>query len=158
MSAPSTWTPSTVQLFADAPSMSTVHAPHDDVSQPMFVPVSPRRSRRTYARSSRGSTSSVCDVPFTEKVTDVTNDASFVGGPGIETTPRANPGKPPRPQLRSRDGRAADRRAGAALAPRGVPPDATGRQCVYRRLRRLATTGGGHRVAPRRGRGPRRRG
>ena len=40
MSAPSACTASTVQLFTDSPSMWIVHAPHDDVSQPMFVPVS----------------------------------------------------------------------------------------------------------------------
>ena len=41
------WTPSSVQDFADSPSTSTVHAPHDDVSHPTFVPVRPSRSRRT---------------------------------------------------------------------------------------------------------------
>ena len=29
--------------FTDSPSTSTVHAPHDDVSHPIFVPVSPAR-------------------------------------------------------------------------------------------------------------------
>ena len=45
MSAPSAWTASTVQLFTDSPSRCTVQAPHDDVSQPMLVPVSPTCSR-----------------------------------------------------------------------------------------------------------------
>ena len=45
MSAPSACTASTVQLFTDSPSMCIVHAPHDDVSQPMLVPVSPTCSR-----------------------------------------------------------------------------------------------------------------
>ncbi len=45
MSAPSAWTASTVQLFTDSPSMWIVHAPHDEVSQPMFVPVRPTCSR-----------------------------------------------------------------------------------------------------------------
>ena len=39
MSAPSACTASIVQLFTDSPSTWTVHAPHDDVSQPTFVPV-----------------------------------------------------------------------------------------------------------------------
>jgi hypothetical protein len=43
--APSACTASTVQLFTASPSMCTEHAPHDDVSQPMFVPVSPTCSR-----------------------------------------------------------------------------------------------------------------
>ena len=46
MSAPSAWTASIVQDFTDSPSRSTVQAPHDDVSQPTFVPVSPSTSRR----------------------------------------------------------------------------------------------------------------
>ena len=45
MSAPSACTASTVQLFTDSPSMCTVQAPHDDVSHPMLVPVSPTCSR-----------------------------------------------------------------------------------------------------------------
>ena len=40
ISAPSAWTPRTVQDFTDSPSSSTVQAPHEDVSQPTFVPVS----------------------------------------------------------------------------------------------------------------------
>ena len=46
MSAPSAWTASIVQHFTDSPSTWTVQAPHDDVSQPMFVPVRPTTSRR----------------------------------------------------------------------------------------------------------------
>ena len=44
---PSAWTPSIVQDFTDSPFTSTVHAPHEEVSQPTFVPVSPSRSRNT---------------------------------------------------------------------------------------------------------------
>ena len=40
MVAPSAWTASTVQDLTASPSMWIVQAPHDDVSQPMFVPVS----------------------------------------------------------------------------------------------------------------------
>jgi hypothetical protein len=35
-----------VQLFTDSPSTSTVQAPQDVVSHPIFVPVSPTTSRR----------------------------------------------------------------------------------------------------------------
>ena len=42
ISAPSTWTPRSVHDLTDAPSTSTVHAPHDDVSQPTFVPGQPQ--------------------------------------------------------------------------------------------------------------------
>ena len=45
-SLPSAWTASTVHDFTDSPSRCTVHAPHDDVSHPMFVPVRPSTSRR----------------------------------------------------------------------------------------------------------------
>ena len=45
MSVPSAWTASIVQLFTDSPSTWSVQAPHDDVSQPMLVPVSPTVSR-----------------------------------------------------------------------------------------------------------------
>ena len=42
---PSAWTASMVQDFTDSPFTCSVHAPHDDVSQPMLVPVRPRSSR-----------------------------------------------------------------------------------------------------------------
>ena len=38
---PSACAASIVHDFTDSPSSSTVHAPHDVVSQPMLVPVSP---------------------------------------------------------------------------------------------------------------------
>jgi CBS domain-containing protein len=37
---------SNVHDFADSPSTWMVHAPHDEVSQPMLVPVRPSSSRR----------------------------------------------------------------------------------------------------------------
>ena len=60
---PSAWTASIVHDFTDSPSTSTVHAPHDDVSQPTLVPVSPHSSRRNCTSSSRGSTSCVWGSP-----------------------------------------------------------------------------------------------
>src|SRR5215203_5312526 len=65
MSAPSACTASTVQLFTDSPFMWMVQAPHDEVSQPMLVPVSPTLSRMWCTSNVRGSTSSSCLVPFT---------------------------------------------------------------------------------------------
>src|SRR5919202_570863 len=57
ISAPSAWAASTVQ------------APQFDVSHPTCVPVSPRRSRSRWTRSSRGSTSSSCRSPLTVTAT-----------------------------------------------------------------------------------------
>ena len=56
-SLPSACTASTVHDFTDSPLRCTVHAPHDEVSHPMLVPVRPRASRRWWTRSVRGSTS-----------------------------------------------------------------------------------------------------
>jgi hypothetical protein len=44
--APSVWAASTVQLFTLSPSTTTVHAPQEVESQPMFVAFSPHTSRR----------------------------------------------------------------------------------------------------------------
>jgi hypothetical protein len=49
-----------VQDFTDSPSTWTVHAPHDDVSQPMLVPVSPSCVAQELHEQVRGSTSAVC--------------------------------------------------------------------------------------------------
>ena len=45
-SAPSACAASTVHDFTDSPSTSTVQAPHEVVSQPMLVALSPQTSRR----------------------------------------------------------------------------------------------------------------
>ena len=45
-----------------------VHAPHDEVSQPMLVPVSPAWSRMKCTSRVRGSTSAVCLAPLTSTV------------------------------------------------------------------------------------------
>ena len=62
---PSAWAANIVHDFTDSPSSSTVHAPHDDVSQPTFVPVRPHASRKYWTSSVRGSTSCSCAVPLT---------------------------------------------------------------------------------------------
>src|SRR5262245_30816517 len=63
--APSAWAANIVHDFTDSPSSRIVQAPHDDVSQPILVPVRPQSSRRYCTRSVRGSTSWDCDEPFT---------------------------------------------------------------------------------------------
>src|SRR5437660_3573399 len=63
--APSAWTASIKQARTLWPSTSTVQAPHTPCSQPMWVPVSPRSSRRKSTRSRRGSTVSWYAIPLT---------------------------------------------------------------------------------------------
>src|SRR4051794_10945766 len=77
--APSACTASTVHDFTDSPSRWMVHAPHDDVSHPMFVPVSPATSRMYCTSSSRGSTSSSCDAPFTSMETFMPSSCRVFG-------------------------------------------------------------------------------
>jgi predicted ABC-type sugar transport system permease subunit len=69
--APSAWTARTVHDLTDSPSRRTVQAPHEVVSQPMFVPVRPRTSRRYCTSKSRGGTSCSEVVPFTVIVTRI---------------------------------------------------------------------------------------
>src|SRR5207302_1950081 len=64
-SAPSTCQAKTVQDFTALPSTWTTQAPHCEVSQPTWVPVSRRCSRRNCTRRVRGSTSPVTALPFT---------------------------------------------------------------------------------------------
>src|SRR5262245_6017440 len=64
-SPPSAWAASTVHDFTDIPSSSTVHAPQLEVSQPTWVPVSRRFSRRWCTSSVRASTSTAEATPFT---------------------------------------------------------------------------------------------
>src|SRR5579864_3382733 len=53
------------------PSSSTVHAPHWPSPQPYLVPVSSRRSRKTFSRVSSGATSTVCSFPLTKRVSAI---------------------------------------------------------------------------------------
>ena len=76
-SQPSAWAASIVHDFTDSPSTSTVHAPHDDVSQPTFVPVSPHASRRNCTSSVRGSTRGAC-AP-SRRCTGLIADSSCAG-------------------------------------------------------------------------------
>src|SRR5262252_2591121 len=59
----------TVQAFTALPSTCTTQAPHWDVSQPTWVPVSRRFSRRNCTSRVRGSTSPVTALPFTVSAT-----------------------------------------------------------------------------------------
>src|SRR6266516_3698940 len=63
--APSICQTKTVQALTALPSTRTTQAPHCDVSQPPWVPVSRRFSRRNCTRRVRGSTSPVTALPFT---------------------------------------------------------------------------------------------
>ena len=65
ISAPSAWAANIVHDFTDSPPTSTVHAPHEDVSQPILVPVRPQASRRNWTSRVRGSTSCCWLAPFT---------------------------------------------------------------------------------------------
>src|SRR6266404_3904614 len=76
-SCPSAMTASVVQDLTALPSTCTTQAPHCEVSQPTWVPVSRRFSRRNCTRRVRGSTSAVTGLPFT---------VSFTAG--IELLPR----------------------------------------------------------------------
>ncbi len=54
-----------VQLFTDLPSTWTTQAPHWLVSQPTWVPVRPRCSRRNWTSKVRASTLAEAGLPFT---------------------------------------------------------------------------------------------
>src|SRR3569833_1760300 len=62
---PSAITASVVQDFTALPSTCTTQAPHCEVSQPTWVPVRRRFSRRNCTSSVRGSTFAVTGLPFT---------------------------------------------------------------------------------------------
>src|SRR5262245_4433698 len=62
---PSTCQANTVQDFTALPSTWTTQAPHCEVSQPTWVPVRRRFSRRYCTRRVRGSTSPLTGLPFT---------------------------------------------------------------------------------------------
>src|SRR5947199_10433255 len=58
-------TASVVHALTALPSRCTTQAPHCEVSQPTWVPVSRRFSRRNCTSRVRGSTSAVTALPFT---------------------------------------------------------------------------------------------
>src|SRR5882757_9810097 len=62
---PSAMTASVVQDFTALPSRWTTQAPHCEVSQPTWVPVSRRFSRRNWTRRVRGSILAFTGLPFT---------------------------------------------------------------------------------------------
>src|SRR5215467_897142 len=74
--APSTERVSTVQDFVATPFTWTTQAPHCEVSQPTWVPVRRRFSRKYCTRRVRGSTSPVTALPFTVNATAVMASSS----------------------------------------------------------------------------------
>src|ERR1700722_9977522 len=64
-SCPSAITASVVQDLTALPSRCTTQAPHWEVSQPTWVPVSRRFSRRNCTRRVRESTLALTGLPFT---------------------------------------------------------------------------------------------
>src|SRR6202522_2688543 len=62
---PSAITASVVQDLTALPSRCTTQAPHCEVSQPTWVPVSRRFSRRNCTSSVRGSILALTGLPFT---------------------------------------------------------------------------------------------
>src|SRR6478672_1901509 len=62
---PSAMTASVVQDLTALPSRWTTQAPHCEVSQPTWVPVSRRFSRRNWTRRVRGSILAFTGLPFT---------------------------------------------------------------------------------------------
>src|ERR1700680_3733119 len=68
-SAPSICQTKTVHDFTALPLTCTTQAPHCEVSQPTWVPVSRRFSRRNCTSRVRGSTSAVTALPFTVSLT-----------------------------------------------------------------------------------------
>src|SRR6516165_3876615 len=74
--APSTCQTKTVQDLTALPLTCTTQAPHCEVSQPTWVPVSRRFSRKYCTRRVRGSTSPVTALPFTVNATAVMASSS----------------------------------------------------------------------------------
>src|SRR5215831_17156361 len=68
---PSACTASMVQDFTDLPSTCTTQAPHWLVSQPTWVPVMPRCSRRNWTSNVRASTLPETDLPLTVMATEM---------------------------------------------------------------------------------------
>src|SRR6516225_8981409 len=68
-SAPFAWTANMVQDLTASPFTWTTQAPHCEVSQPIWVPVSRSVSRRNSTRSVRSSISAEAFFPFTVMLT-----------------------------------------------------------------------------------------
>src|SRR4051794_41821230 len=82
-SCPSAMIASVVQDLTALPSRCTTQAPHCEVSQPTWVPVRRRFSRRNCTSNVRGSMSAVTGLPFT--VSDTAGEGILLsknaGGP-----------------------------------------------------------------------------
>src|SRR5438105_6154013 len=73
-SCPSAITASVVQDLTALPSRCTTQAPHCEVSQPTWVPVRRRFSRRNCTSSVRGSTLALTGLPFTIRSEEHTSE------------------------------------------------------------------------------------
>src|SRR5690242_8515219 len=92
---PSAMTASVVQDFTALPSRCTTQAPHCEVSQPTWVPVRRRFSRRNCTSRVRGSTLAVTGLPFTIRETLAIGTLYFVC---VATDVRAAAYRPRRPR------------------------------------------------------------
>src|SRR6185312_16805741 len=101
---PSTWTARKVHDLIDLPSRWMTQAPHWLVSQPTWVPVSPRCSRRNWTNSVRASTLPDTALPLTVMATlMVILSLPCIDGCGARTRP---PGRCPTLARRSAAGQA----------------------------------------------------
>src|SRR6204780_748899 len=94
--APSACTASMVQLLTLSPLTMTTQAPHWLVSQPTWVPVSPRISRRNWTSKVRGSTVPDTFLPFTVMdtlgmVESLPRSVLSGPGPGVAARPLYEP-------------------------------------------------------------------
>ena len=136
-----------------SPSSRTVHAPQSPASQPTFVPVSPRSSRRTSTRRRIGSTSSAWPTPLTVKAgirrrrghdgasteatarrTSVQRRLAAVAGRAADVVDRREPGEVSRGRRAPRARRRRARREPPPRAPAAAPGPASRRR--RRRARR----------------------
>src|ERR1700760_3658349 len=93
-------TASVVQDFTALPSRCTTQGPPCEVSQPTWVPVRRRLSRRNWTRRVRGSTFALTGLPFTIMeilaISTLLSAPPHIGGAGgLNHSRRHNMGGPP---------------------------------------------------------------
>src|SRR5690348_18127081 len=88
MSQPEAWAASTVHDITERPSMWTTQAPHWVVSQPTWVPVRRRFSRRKVTSRVRSSTSAETSRPLTVILTLAMDFFPFRGDPPVASDTR----------------------------------------------------------------------
>src|SRR3972149_1542641 len=100
-SAPSALSARMVQDLTARPLTLTTQAPHWEVSQPTWVPVSRRFSRRNWTNSVRGSISALTALPFTDMETVGITLLPFSLGPDGRISSLAGRGRPPQCEIRA---------------------------------------------------------